>query len=89
MFIFQKFEMFSDTHSGAIGESFLENLLIKSLNQNIFEKIKLNRNLHRILFNPIQYGLFLKHYGMGGGGGIMDPLVTLLFLKVEQQNLVR
>ena len=23
--------------------------------------------------NPIQYGLFLKHYGMGGGG-IMAPL---------------
>ena len=35
--------------------------------------------------NPIQYGLFLKHYGMGG---IMAPLVTLLFLKVEGQNLV-
>ena len=35
---------------------------------------------------PIQYGLFLKHYGMGGA--IMAPLVTLLFLKVEQQNLV-
>ena len=37
--------------------------------------------------NPIQYGLFLKHYGMGGGG-IMAPLVTWLFLKVEGQNLV-
>ena len=37
--------------------------------------------------NPIQYGLFLKHYGMGGGG-IMAPLVTSLFLKVEGQNLV-
>ena len=36
-------------------------------------------------FNPIQYGLFLKHYGMGG---IMVPLVTLVFLKVEGQNLV-
>ena len=23
-------------------------------------------------FNPIQYGLFLKHYSMGGGG-IMAP----------------
>ena len=29
---------------------------------------------------PIQCGLFLKHYGMGGG-------ITLLFLKVEGQNL--
>ena len=37
--------------------------------------------------NPIQYGLFLKHYSMGGGG-IMAPLVTLLFLKIEGQNLV-
>ena len=23
----------------------------------------------QIEFNPIQYGLFLKHYVMGGGGG--------------------
>ena len=38
-------------------------------------------------FNTIQYGLFLKLYGMGGGRGIMAPLVTLLFLKVEGQNL--
>ena len=37
------------------------------------------------LVNPIQYGLFLKHYGMGG---IMAPLVTSLFLEVEGQNLV-
>ena len=34
--------------------------------------------------NPIQYGLFLKHYGMGGH---YAPLVTSLFLKVEGQNL--
>ena len=26
--------------------------------------------------NPIQYGLFLKHYGMGG---TMAPIVTLVF----------
>ena len=32
--------------------------------------------------NPIQYGLFLKRYGMGG------PLVILAFLKVAGQNLV-
>ena len=37
-------------------------------------------------FNLIQYGRFLKHYGMGGG--IMAPLVTSVFLKVEGQNLV-
>ena len=41
----------------------------------------------RNFLNPIQYGLFLQHYGMGGGG-IMAPLVTLVFLKVEEQNLV-
>ena len=38
-------------------------------------------------FNPIQYGLFLKHYSRGGGH-YGPPLVTLLFLKVEGQNLV-
>ena len=39
-----------DNHSGTIGESFRENLLIKSRNQNIFETFKLNRNLQRIPF---------------------------------------
>ena len=39
-----------------------------------------------INLNPIQYGLFLKHYGMGGG--IMAPLVTFVFLKVEGQDFV-
>ena len=37
-------------------------------------------------FNPIQYGLFLKHYSLRGA--LWPPLVTLLFLKVEGQNLV-
>ena len=46
------------------------------------------KNANSKTFNPIQYGLFLKHYSMGGGG-IMAPLVTLPFLKVEGQNLVR
>ena len=41
---------FSDTHSGAIGESFCENLLMKSQNQNTFEKFKLNRNCQMIPF---------------------------------------
>ena len=36
--------------------------------------------------NPIQYGLFSKHYGMGGP--LWPPLVTSVFLKVEGQNLV-
>ena len=36
MFIFKKFEDFTDTHSEAIENSFLANSLIKSRNQNIF-----------------------------------------------------
>ena len=36
--------------------------------------------------NPIQYGLFLKHYRKWGA--LWPPLVTLPFLKVEGQNLV-
>ena len=35
---------------GVIGESFRENLLIKSRNQNIFEKFKRNLNLQTIPF---------------------------------------
>ena len=50
-------------------------------------KFLMSENALLDYLNPIQYGLFLKHYGMGGGGGIMAPLVTLLFLKVEGQNL--
>ena len=43
--------------------------------------------IHSLLaVNPIQYGLFLKHYCMGGHYG--PPLVTSVFLKVEGQNLV-
>ena len=38
-------------------------------------------------FNPIQYGLFIKLYGMGEHYA-PPPLVTLLLLKVEGQNLV-
>ena len=43
-------------------------------------------NVDSIWLNPIQYGLFLKHYGMVGGH--YNPLVTLVFLKVEEQNFV-
>ena len=74
-----------DTHSGAIGESFLENLLIKLRNQNIFEKFKINRNLQTISFK-IMYNMFmllsssvLKWTG-GGGGGALNHL-PLLFCK--------
>ena len=50
MFTFQKFQ-FLDIDSGATGEPFRENLLIKLRNQNIFEKFKLNKNFQMISFN--------------------------------------
>ena len=65
---------FSDTHSGAIGESFRENLLIKSRKQNIFEKFKLNRNCQTIPFKMMYNMSMLRHrfsneqWGGGGGG---------------------
>ena len=63
------------THSGAIGKSFRENLLIKSGNQNIFEKCKLNRNLQTIPFKMMYNMSMLRRrfssewWGGGGGGG--------------------
>ena len=61
--------------SGAIEESFRENLLIKSRNQNIYEKFKLNRNLQTIPFEMMYNMSMLRHrfsnerLGGGGGGG--------------------
>ena len=50
---------------------------------------KLESSIQDIKVNPAQYGLFLKHYGMGGHYALPPPpLVTLLFLTVEEQNLV-
>ena len=86
MFIFLKFEIFSDTYSGAIGESFRENLLIgKSRDQIIFEKFKLNRNLQTILFKMMYDMSMLRHWFSnerwgGGGGGTLNHL-PLLFCK--------
>ena len=39
MFIFEKFEIFLNSRSGVIVESFREKLLIKSRNQNYFSNI--------------------------------------------------
>ena len=85
--MFQKFEIFSDTHSGAIGESFRENLLIKSRNLTIFEKFKLNRNLQTIPFKMMYIicpcyviGSKMNGGGGGGGGGALNHL-PLLFCK--------
>ena len=70
---------FLDTHSGVIGESFRENLLIKSQNKNIFEKFKLrNRNFQMISFNMMS---MLRHWFSNewGGGGLNH--LPLLFCK--------
>ena len=84
MFIFLKFEILSDTHSGAIGESLRENLLIKPRNQNIFEKFKLNRNLQTIPFK-MMYNVSMLHHrfsnerlGGGGGGGSPETPSSLI-----------
>ena len=62
MFIFLKFEFFGTLTPEPFGESFRENLLIKSRNQNIFEKFKLNRDLQIIPFK-IMYNMFmLRHW---------------------------
>ena len=53
--------MFSDTHTGAIGESFRENLPIMSRNRNIFEKFKLNRNFQTIPFKMMYNMSMLRH----------------------------
>ena len=42
-------------------ESFRENLLIKSQNQNTFEKIKLNRDLQAISFKMMYNMSMLRH----------------------------
>ena len=72
MFIFLKFEILSDTYSGAIRESFRENLLIKSRNQNTGEKFQLNRNLQTIPFK-MMYNMSMLRYRFSnerwGGGG--------------------
>ena len=74
-----------DTHSGAIGESFRENLLIKSQKQNIFEKFKPNRNRQTILFNMMyNMSMLRQHFSneqwRGGGGGA--PSTTFLSYSV-------
>ena len=89
MFIFLKFEIFSDTHSGAIGESFRENLLLKSRNQNIFEKFKLNRSLQTIPFKMMYNMPMLRHRFSNewGGGGALHHR-PLLFCKSVYEHII-
>ena len=79
IFIFKKFEFFSDSYSGAIGESFLENLLIKSRNQDIFEKFKLNRNLQRIPFKMMyNMSMLCRRFSNERWGGLPEPPSSLI-----------
>ena len=76
----------SYTHSGAIGESFRENLLIKSRNQNIFKKFKLNRSLQTIPFKMMyNMSIICLCYVIGsqmkGGGGAALNHLPILFCK--------
>ena len=62
-------------------ESFRENLLIKSQNQNIFEKFKLNRNLQTIPFKMIYNMSMLRHWFSNerwGGGRPESPTSLIL-----------
>ena len=76
MFIFQKFEFFRTPTPEPFGESFLENLLIKSRNQNMFEKFKLNWDLQTIPFRIMYNMSMLRHQFSNercGGGGHHEP----------------
>ena len=61
MSIFWRFEIFSNSHSGAFAESLLLKLLIKSGNQDIFQKFQLNRNLQEIPFKMMYNMSMLRH----------------------------
>ena len=84
---FKSLKCFSNTHSRAIGESFRKNLLIKSRNQNIFEKLKLNQNLQNIPFKCCIICLCYiigsqMNGGGGGGGGRPEPPSSFILFKV-------
>ena len=65
--------MFWDTHSGSHWESFRENLLIKSQNQNIFEKFKLNRNFQTSPFKMMYSISMLRHRFSNERWGAGEP----------------
>ena len=66
-------------------ESFRQNLLINSRNQNIFENFKINRDLRTIPFKMMYNMSMLRHrcsneqWGGGGGGrGRPEPSSSLI-----------
>ena len=87
MFIFLKFESFRGHIPKIIEESFRENFLIKSRNQNILKQFKLNRNLQTVSFKMMYNMSLLRHqfsneqWGGGGGGGA--PSTTFLSHSVK------
>ena len=54
--------------------------LVESQNQNIFEKLKLNRNVQRIPFKMMYKMSMLRHWFSNerGGGGGLNHLVSYL-----------
>ena len=85
MFIFLKFEFFRTPTPEPFGESFRENLLINSRNQNIFQKFKINRNLQGIPFKMMYNMSMLRHRFSNKlwGGDALNHL-PLLFCKSVQ-----
>ena len=74
MFIFQKFEFFRAPTPEPFGESLRESLLIKSRNQNIFEKFKLDRDLQTIPFRIMYNMSMLRHrFSNERWGGRPEP----------------
>ena len=78
MFIFSKFEFFRTSTPEPLGESFRENLLIKSRNQNIFQKFKSNRNLQRIPFKMMYNMSMLRHRFSNEWWGRPEPPSSLI-----------
>ena len=68
MFIYQKSEFFRTAILEPLGV-ISQKLLIKSRNQNILEKFKLNRNLQRIPFKMMYNMSMLRHRFLNEWGG--------------------
>ena len=91
MFIFQKFDFFRTPTPKPLGESFRENLLIKSGNQNIFEKFKLNRDLQtiplRIIYNMSMLRHRFSNERWGGGGTLISYSIKVCTKILIDQSI--